>query len=99
MTSQHKHPPLSYRPPKDSGDEAWLREHSEQTGRSVNAILADAVSRYRAQSQDPDTTDPKEQSMKGIRAQVYAEIRQFMIDNGAQRLRPATKALHVIFPR
>jgi hypothetical protein len=47
MTSQHKRAPLSYRPPKDSGDEEWLREHAKQTGRSINAIFADAVITYR----------------------------------------------------
>jgi hypothetical protein len=62
MASQHKHPPLSYRPPKDSGDEEWIREHAKRTGRSINAVFADAVRRYRAWlSQDPATSpDPEE---------------------------------------
>ena len=61
MTSQHKHPPLSYRPPKDSGDEEWLRQHAKQTGRSINAIFADAVRRYRAVCAET-RNEPKEQS-------------------------------------
>ena len=60
MTSQHKSAPLSYRPPKDSGDEEWLREHAKQTGRSINAIFADAVRRYRAVS--PETRNDRPSS-------------------------------------
>lgn len=45
MPSQHKHPPIAFRPPE--GDRLWLTGHAKQTGRPVNAILAQALSEYR----------------------------------------------------
>lgn len=45
MPSQHKYPPLRFRPPED--DRIWLIDLAEKTGRAVNAILADALREYR----------------------------------------------------
>lgn len=44
--SQHKHPPLSFRP-KDN-DRAWLYEYAKATSQPVSRILADALAAYRA---------------------------------------------------
>ena len=38
---QHKHPPLSYRPPE--AERVWLKDRAERTGEPVNAILTEAV--------------------------------------------------------
>jgi hypothetical protein len=45
MPSQHKHGPVSFRPPED--DRAWLYAHAAETGRSVGSILSEALSAYR----------------------------------------------------
>ena len=45
MPSQHKHPPVSFRPPE--ADRAWLLEHAKATGQAVNRILAAALAAYR----------------------------------------------------
>ena len=47
MPSQHKHPPVSFRPAE--ADRAWLLAYSEATGIPVNRILADALTVFRAQ--------------------------------------------------
>ena len=61
MASQHKHPPLSYRPPKDSGDEEWIRAYAGQAGTSIKAVFTESVREFRERHQDPATTpDPKE---------------------------------------
>ena len=57
MPGKHKRQPISLRLPED--DENWLRARAAATGRAVNAIVADAVSRLRSQL-SPDTRDPKE---------------------------------------
>jgi hypothetical protein len=41
MPSQHKHPPIPFRPPK--GDRAWLLEYAKRTGQPVNRILTQLV--------------------------------------------------------
>lgn len=46
MPSQHKHRPVSFRPPE--GDRAWLLARAAATGQPVNAVLADALAEYRA---------------------------------------------------
>ena len=57
MPGKHKRQPISLRLPED--DENWLRARAAATGRAVNAIVADAVSRLRSQL-SPDPRDPKE---------------------------------------
>ena len=52
MSSQHKHPPIPFRPPE--GDRAWLLQHADQTGRAVNAILAEALREYRQRYEAAD---------------------------------------------
>ena len=47
MPGKHKRQPISLRLPED--DENWLRARAAATGRAVNAIVADAVSRLRSQ--------------------------------------------------
>ena len=49
MPSQHKHPPIAFRPPEE--DRAWLLGHARRTGQPVNRILARALAAYRAQFQ------------------------------------------------
>jgi hypothetical protein len=44
MPSQHKHPPIAFRPPE--GDRALLLRHAAETGKPVNRILAEALSAY-----------------------------------------------------
>ena len=44
MPSQHKHPPIPFRPPE--GDRARLLAHAEHTGQPVNRILAEALAAY-----------------------------------------------------
>jgi hypothetical protein len=45
MPSQHKHPPVSFRPPE--ADRAWLLEHAKKAGKPVNAVLTAALAAYR----------------------------------------------------
>lgn len=45
MPSQHKHPPVSFRPPED--DRRWLYEHAAETGQSVGAVLSQALAEHR----------------------------------------------------
>lgn len=45
MPSQHKHPPIPFRPPE--GDRAWLLEHAKAIGQPINRILAEALAEYR----------------------------------------------------
>lgn len=49
MPSQHKHPPVSFRPPE--ADRRWLLEHAKATGKAVNAVLAAALAAYRKQKE------------------------------------------------
>lgn len=44
MPSQHKHPPISFRPPE--ADRARLLQHVAETGKPVNAVLAKALTEY-----------------------------------------------------
>jgi hypothetical protein len=45
MPSQHKHPPIPFRPPE--GDRAWLLKYAKVTEQPVNRILAEALAAYR----------------------------------------------------
>jgi hypothetical protein len=54
MPSQHKHPPISFRPPEDLRD--WLMKHAAATGQAVNRVVTEALSEYRARN-DPDISD------------------------------------------
>lgn len=51
MPSQHKHPPVPFRPSED--DRLWLLRYAAQTGRAVNAILREALADLRAKY-DPE---------------------------------------------
>ena len=44
MPSQHKHPPIGFRPPE--GDRARLLTYAERTGQPVNRILSEALAAY-----------------------------------------------------
>jgi hypothetical protein len=57
LPSQHKHPAISFRPPAEAWE--WLKNRATESGRAVNAILAEALSEYRTRH-DPETPDPKE---------------------------------------
>jgi predicted transcriptional regulator len=43
---RHKHHPKAVRMP--DGMEAWLAEYATQAGRTVNAVIVEALSEYRA---------------------------------------------------
>jgi hypothetical protein len=45
MPSQHKHNNLPFRPPADLRE--WLADYVKRSGRARNAILTDALARYR----------------------------------------------------
>jgi hypothetical protein len=47
MPSQHKHPPIPFRPPE--GDRSWLLAYAKQAGLPVNRVLALALAAYRRQ--------------------------------------------------
>ena len=54
MPSQHKHPPIAFRPPE--GDRAWLLAYAKATGKPANRILAEALAAYRAEHDaEPDS--------------------------------------------
>jgi len=46
MPDEHLRRPLSARPPEAL--ETWLREHAAETGHPLNAIITEALTRYRA---------------------------------------------------
>jgi hypothetical protein len=60
MPSKHKHPPVSFRP-RTEADRAWLLRQAAETGRTVNAVLADALAAWRtereAREPEKDGTD------------------------------------------
>ena len=58
MTGKHANPLLGWHPPADLG--AWARAEASRRGVSLSVILTEALAGLRAQSQDPATTDPKE---------------------------------------
>ena len=60
MPSQHKHPPVSFRPPE--ADRAWLLAYAKAESRPVNAVLVDALARYRASLPVPETLTGQEAS-------------------------------------
>jgi hypothetical protein len=43
--TRHRHAPLSLRLPEP--DRAWLLEYAAESGRAVNAVLAEAVALHR----------------------------------------------------
>lgn len=45
MPNQHKHPPISFRPP--AADRSWLLAYAEDQGLSVNLVLTMALEQYR----------------------------------------------------
>ena len=45
MADRHKLPPVAFRPP--AADRAWLLAYAAETGRPVNAVLAEALAAYR----------------------------------------------------
>jgi hypothetical protein len=45
MPDRHKHTPIRFRPPE--ADRSWLMKRAGETGRAVNAILAEALAEYR----------------------------------------------------
>lgn len=45
MTDLHRQSPLCFRPAED--DRAWLVRYTRHTGRSVYAVLAEALAEYR----------------------------------------------------
>jgi hypothetical protein len=49
MPSQHKHPPVSFRPPET--DRLWLFTYAKTAGKAVNAVLAEALAAYRAEKE------------------------------------------------
>jgi hypothetical protein len=51
MPSQHKHPPIAFRPPE--GDRTWLLEYAAATGLPVNRVIAEALAAYRASKETP----------------------------------------------
>lgn len=52
MPSQHKNPPIAFRPPE--GDRVRLLAHAEAAGRPVNAVIAEAVRRYLEEEHNND---------------------------------------------
>jgi hypothetical protein len=46
-----KYNPIGFRPPEP--DRLWLLAYAQRTGRAVNAILAEALARFRADHEDP----------------------------------------------
>ena len=56
MPSQHKANPVNFRPPED--DRVWLYAHAKATGRTIGAVLTEALAAYRAaHSQDAGERD------------------------------------------
>jgi hypothetical protein len=50
MPSQHKHPPVSFRPTE--ANRAWLREQAD-SGRAMGAVINEALDARRAQESSP----------------------------------------------
>jgi len=50
MPSQHKHPPVAFRPPE--GDRAWLLDYARRTGKPVGRVLTEALAAFRAAHDD-----------------------------------------------
>ena len=55
MSSQHKHPPIPFRPPE--GDRSWLLEHAKTEDLPVNKVLTIALKAYRAGIEQLDRED------------------------------------------
>lgn len=55
MPSQHKHPPISFRPAE--GDRAWLLTYTEEHGLAVNLVLSMALAEFRAQREKGNDED------------------------------------------
>lgn len=54
MPDRHAQNPISIRPPKD--DRAWLESYAAQAGRTVHAVIIEAIARERAR-QEAETMD------------------------------------------
>lgn len=52
---RHRYAPISFRPPAE--DREWLEHRAKETGRPLRAILTDALSAYREET-DPSWTPP-----------------------------------------
>ena len=50
MPNQQKYNPIGFRPPEP--DRIWLLTYAKRTGRAVNAILTEALERFRADHDD-----------------------------------------------
>jgi Arc-like DNA binding domain len=55
VPSQHKHLPISYRPPAELRE--WLYAHAEATGRSVGSILTQALEEARRAAHLDNSTE------------------------------------------
>jgi hypothetical protein len=86
MPSQHKHPPISFRPPE--ADRSWLLEHAASTGQPVNAILVEAIARERAR-QEAGTMDTGTR-LSGFDRRAIARARALADAWTADSLRPIT---------
>jgi predicted DNA-binding protein len=66
MPSQHKHPPVSFRPPEALRER--LLAHAAETGSPVGAIITAAVEAYLPggeDQQESDCTEQDKQTNKG----------------------------------
>ena len=57
MPSQHKHPAISFRPPREV--RARLKAYAERTGQALNAVISRAVTEY-LDKHDPDPSKEQE---------------------------------------
>jgi hypothetical protein len=51
MPSQHRHPPIGFRPPE--ADRAWLLAQAKEWDMAVNQLLTRALREYRARWESP----------------------------------------------
>ena len=58
MPSQHKHPPIRFRPPE--ADRVWLLDYAKRKGLPVNRVLAQALALFRAEYRRQHDTDAEE---------------------------------------
>ena len=55
MVNQHKHPPISFRPPE--ADRVRLLQYAAATGQPVNAVLSAALREFLAEADETGTPD------------------------------------------